>query len=55
MPNFKTFHLLFGQLLGKLGLLLDWLLENIILLNPLMIFLEQSNITQTKVKQKKYA
>ena len=30
-------------------------LENIILLNPFIIFLEQLNITQTKVKQKKYA
>ena len=69
IPNFKTFHLLFEQLLSKLGLLLDWLciaeifpnivkvltLENIILLNLFMIFPEQSNITQTKMKQKKYA
>ena len=69
IPNFKNFHLLLEQLLSKLGLLLDWLciveifpsivkiltLENIILLNPFMIFLEQSNITQTKVKQKYYA
>ena len=62
IPNFKNFHLLLEQLLSKLGLLLDWLciveifpsivkvltLENIILLNPFMIFLEQSNITQNK-------